>query len=239
MSNTTEAPTRILHNNDKVWYSFEIKLPVPDTTDIKSYSFKVKKPTRSEREMGEWIRSKYITKYIEDGLLPEAVLRKKLEDAGGTVSKNQSQEYLEYQLTLMNLEREYQLLKTEGKEEEAKLKYNEWNEVQRNIIALETEYGSTYENSAESKGRNKLIQFFTYHLIYWLPENGKEYVQYFSGEDFESKMRYAYALDDAEDPLYQKVEVLGQLFVSALLYSKGKISHETLGKLPNDMGIEG
>lgn len=233
-------------SNYKEWHSFKFSIPsapklidgVEVEQEAKEYLFKLKKPSASQRQSADLIRSLYTTSFIEKGLMPEAILRKKLEDAGGTASKSEVDNYLTLTLKLKQLESEYQLLKTEGKLDESNAKFLEWNEVQRQLINIESEQSRAYENSAEAKARNKMIQFFVYELLYWMPTaDAKDYVQYFSGESFEDKQRDAFAKEDEENEVYQRVVILSELFVTALLYSKGKIAAEALDKLPSEMGL--
>ncbi len=158
-----------------------VETVAPDTL----HSFAVKKPNASERDSAQEIRSQFTTYYMEKGLLPEAVLRKKLADMGGTVSKNEDQNYLNLNLALLTLESEYQLLKSEqkaleseGKIDDAKTKGNEadakfalWGETKRKIVSMETDQNMTYENSAEAKARDKMIQFVSYMLYSRGPAN--------------------------------------------------------------------
>ncbi len=233
--------------NIKVYHPFKVNIknpnilvegvdtPQPDTI----YAFAIKKPNATERDIASETRSQYTSYYMEKGLLPEAVLRKKLSDLGGVVSQTEGKSYLESQLQLLTLESEYQLLKSEGKEEESKVVFAQWNDTKRRIIAFETEQNMSLENSAEAKARDKMIQYYIYQLLYWLPKpDSTDYVPYFTGKDFEEKTAYAYNLDDNEDALYHRVVPLTQLFISYMLYSRGPANPDDINALPKEMGLE-
>ncbi len=234
--------------NVKAFHAFDVRLSsAPVTIDsvetaqeAVTHKFLIKKPNASERDESSLIRSQYTTKFIEQGLLPEAVLRKKLSDLGGIISRSDTENYVSQQLKLLDLEREIQLLTIDKKDDEAKAKVTEWNEVKRRIISFETEQNMSLENSAEAKARDKMIQYYIYQLLYWLPTpEATDYVPYFKGEDFEAKTKYAYeVLDDNEDKLYLKVFPLAQLFISYMLYSRGPVNEADINALPKEMGLE-
>lgn len=126
--------------------------------------FGVRRPTRSSRDEAELFYGARYAEAVKAGLMPEAVLNKRVKDGGGVFDDEDKTKYASIYVELTNLEREYQnilLISETERTDEQKTKLLELSQKMQQLRAELKEYTQTqtslFNNTADSYARNKTI----------------------------------------------------------------------------------
>ena len=224
--------------NFKSIYEFSASVTNAESKETSLYSFAIKKPSRSEKEEAEFVRSEYLGKYIRRGILPEAILSKVYENQGGTFNETE----LAYISNLnMRLYEKKEELKLASVSKETKdviggiLK--SINEIQQEIVSLQYRQSRFYENTAEFKAKTKLIEYLFINLVYWKQKDGAEWTRYIKEEDFESALDELGKLEDSEDSIFMKMKDKAFLAVSMFVHMSGNVKPEEIESTVKDSGL--
>jgi hypothetical protein len=104
-------------------------------------------------------------------------------------------------------------------------------------VELETTYQSLFDNTADVKAQNKVIQWYILNLTYIREEADDEPSPFFAGDTFKEKLEKFYEFEDSEDEFYQqiisKVSPIMTLWFFQGLSTKDEID-EMMEKIENE-----
>jgi len=219
---------------DKVETREENGATISITTKVKEDKpvfFAIKRPSRNEKEEGEMNRAAHFALCVERGIITQAALRKKYGDTGGVYTNDEEKQYSILRQKLRESLEQYQLYSVNAVTEEEKAKrdkvFDEIFEIRRKIMEFENSATLFYQDTAESKARNKLIEYFILFLTYYKDDVSKEWAPFFKGDTIEEKLKKLSELEDGDDPVYLKVgEKLA--FVITLLLTSPNLTKEEI-----------
>ena len=176
-------------------------------TELKPVHFRVKRPSRSEKEEAELVRSEYLSKYIRRGVLPEAILSKTYDNQGGTVTKNERASVIVLQLQLIEKQEEFKKLSVEKAEQEkideAK---KEIARIYNEIAEIQFKHSLFFENTAEFKAKTKMISYLAGILSYYKKDENAEWERYFKSDILEEILDESDKLEEDADEIYLKAK---------------------------------
>lgn len=182
--------------NKKWYYRFEATKETKndDGTSTKEvFKFALLKPNRRLREDGELFYASETSRYAKAGVLPKAAWNTILSNGGGTISEDDREHYgkvlndfREKSFKIQTL-----LLKTSGdrtteENEQLDALTVELEEARREIQAFESSQINIFDNTAESKARNRAILWWVTTLVY--RENNGKFTPFFDGKTFDDKL---------------------------------------------------
>ena len=155
--------------------------------------FSLLKPNRKLKEDGELFYAKEVSRFAKAGVLPKAAWGTILSNGGGSISEQEREVYGELLLKFRDSSFELQsiLIKTESERSNAEKKRAdeiiiELDSIRKDIQSFESSQIAIFENTAESKARNRTILWWVLFTSYI--EKGGEHVPFFEGETFEEKL---------------------------------------------------
>ena len=217
------------------------KVKVPRNVTVQ---FALKKPSRMERDEADIYRSVQETKYLDAGVLPQALLLKRYANAGGILSNEQRDYFNKTQRDFSLAETELRRLQINdptNKEaiDEAALKFVT---LRQEILDFQQEQSTFFSNTAESKARQKLIEWAVMYLTYYRPldEKGEpgEWTPFFRGEDLDSKLDSYDEIIEKQDELWIKAHDLIELLATAYVNGGERDVPETAALYEIDQGIK-
>lgn len=241
----------------KSLYEFKVVLPVEkevaetkETDGVKTtiynkvkedinYSFMIKKPTRSEREEAELVRVQYFSEYTKRGILTQAMLSKTYANYGGVLSDEEVKHYSGLRVELYEKLKAFELASSAGQASkelnEAQLK--EINELQMKLTRFEYDQGNFFNNTAEAKARNKLIEYLVLTLTFFKKQDDIDYKPFFAGEAFEDKLKVLEKVEDENEPLYNLVRDKLAFVTSLFVSMGGNIERADIEKYEKEIGV--
>lgn len=183
--------------------------------------FAFKKLSRAERENAEEERASWWSKYVEKGILPEALLLKTYANLGGILSEDQKEQYTTDRVDLSLKIDELMILKATKdvtKEAVASLT-GEMIDLRDKIIRFEQEQSSFFENTAEAKSRVKVSEYLTLFQSYARDSDEKPWVPYFKGNTVAEKLDSMEKLEEDNDIIYNEARPQLVFLASFLLNS--------------------
>lgn len=232
-------------------YSFQIKRKVKEKiaynkedkngkiveafkTKTKTLSNRVifKKPTFSDIEEAEFFYGQKYNEFINSGYLTRLMLNKKIGDMGGSSSKLSDE--LIQKAFLDNLEAAkiiefYEGQKGLNKEQEDKLvdAKKSFAETQKTITDFESFHRSQYDQTAEAKAEQKIIEWFIFNFSFYEDEldGKKEEFLLFQGDDYEERRSHYLTLCEDEEDIEDKASLKNKSIFDQ--------SFETLAKVAN------
>lgn len=192
--------------------------------------FAFKEPSRAEREDADVERAIWWNKFVERGLKPQAELMKKYSNVGTSMSDEQKSAYRQKRVDLLKLEQELKrLFINEGENtaqiEETALKLEE---LRDDIVAFEREQSSFFENTAEAKAREKLIEYLVLHLSYFRLDESKDWEPFFKGANTAEKLNSFDRLVEEQSELLAKARTQLEFLAAVRASNSGPISRDRL-----------
>jgi hypothetical protein len=201
---------------------------------------RLKKPNRALFDQGELYYGVKLSEGIKAGLLTRALLAKRYQNDGGSMSEQEKERYSELYLKLFEKENDLQRLQINLEkisDEEKKDKITdllvEMSEMRRELQDFETAQSSLFDQTAETRAKNKTIMWWVLQLAqiekkhdeikdyHWYnkeeaaeteEEKKKvqddikktEFVDIFPGEELDAKMDKYDSLEDSSDEFWQE-----------------------------------
>lgn len=242
-------------------YSFEVKKEVKtpvekvvknqDGTETKvtetvtteeTHKFSVRKPTRPLRDAADLYRGKKYGEALRNGMMPAALVGKRLVEDQGILSETEKEEKEKLQAKSYTLQAELvkansvpEKDRTEDQKKEIARILDEINAIRNSLSRFEEAQLSVYNNSVEVYVRNKTIFFYTLFMSY-KDEAGKE-VPFFGDIDskdfdkrFEAKLNKYDELEELFDPFIYKV-INKFLLITTIWFITGEENEEALKNL--------
>ena len=173
-----------------------------------------KKPSRRDSEDGELFYARKMNEFVnKHGLMTRAMLYNKYKDSGGLVSGETIKDLVKISSRLEVIKEEISLLKAskkKGAKQKDKIKEleDEYMSNQAQVIELEQYKNSLMENTADEKAVNEFLRWLALNMTYIQKEDDELPIQYFGGEDFDSKLNDYYTKEDSNDELYGKISAV-------------------------------
>jgi hypothetical protein len=222
--------------NDKRWlYSFSVNRTVEveekekttndkgeDITVVKKVetqkpvTFAIKKPNRKLFDEGELFYGVALSEGIKAGLLTKALLAKRYENDGGSLSEPEKKRYSELYLEIFEKENELQkaqLNLENATEAEKKEKIgdilSEMAEMRRELQNIEADQSAIFDQTAENRAKNKTIMWWVLQLSHQKDVVTGTYNEVFEGSDYDSRLgSYDVIEEKDEDFLNEGVKKL-------------------------------
>ena len=168
------------------------------------HKFFLRRPTRSMTDEAELYYGVKLAEGIKAGLLTRAMLEKRFENDGGTRSDDENEQYKEIVTKLQNFHKEQSKIlgidekkRTSAQKKKLKELDAEIKPSRRALRDLQLDEDSLYEETAESRARNKVILWWMLNLAYE-EKDGKE-IQFFGEGDLEKKLERYDEIDEGDD----------------------------------------
>jgi succinate dehydrogenase flavin-adding protein (antitoxin of CptAB toxin-antitoxin module) len=208
---------------------------VTETTKVtKSVNVPVclKRPSRVEREEADVERAVWETHFITKGILPQALLLKTYANYGGILSDDQKKEYhkllADYDLADIELRR-LLINETENKDAIEAVALRKVD-LKQSIMNFQQEQAVFFNNTAESKARQKLIEWLVLHLSYVQEVKSDEslgdWKPLFVGSTTEEKLVSFDQMVEDESPIFAKSRSMLEFLATVLASSDGSVSKE-------------
>lgn len=212
------------------------------TTKVKELSpifFAFKKPSRNERESADEYRAMYWSKYVEAGILPQAILLKKYANNGGILSDEDRVNYQTMQLDLYNKmdnQKELKILKPDDKDGYEKIML-EIIDLRGKILEFEKNQTSFFDNTAEAKSHIKYLEYLILNLCYTKSTSDGTWIQFFPGDTMNKKLDFLESLEENETHIYQKVKNKFIFLASIYVSLGGNVKKEDIDKFEKELSI--
>ena len=188
--------------------------------DIVNRNFFIKKPTRTMFEEAELFYAVRLSEGIKAGLLTRSLLAKRYSNDGGALSEQDKERYAELYVKLFEKQNEFQKLSIKDKIERSKEEQEYFEKLSAEIISLRTNIqdfeiaqASLFDQTAESRARNKTILWWILQLSFMIDKEGKE-VALFGDGTFEERLAIYDALDESGDEWLKTVVKKFAFYVS-------------------------
>jgi hypothetical protein len=188
------------------------------------YSITLYEPSRRQVEDADMEFSIEMSKCIKRGILTKAMLAKKYSDSGGLLTEEDSSKLVRSYSKLGDLQKDLGRLmakKKKNKEEkdaETKLT-QEFAEVRRDIVDLETAYQNVFNHTADTKAQNRTILWYLINLSFVTDPAGIERPM-FEGEDYDAMLDEYYQKDEKGDEIYDLCREKLMAFISFWYFSQ-------------------
>jgi hypothetical protein len=183
-------------NGTEVTTAKEVKKDIP-------HKFFLRRPTRAMTDEAELYYGVRLAEGIKAGLLTRALLEKRFENDGGTRSDDENEEYKKVIEQLQGFHKEQSKIleinekkRTPAQKKKIKELDKEIKPARRSLRDLQLVEDSLYEETAESRARNKVILWWMLSLAY--EENGTKEVEFFGEGGFETKLERYDEIDEGD-----------------------------------------
>ena len=179
---------------------------VTTAKDVKKevpHKFFLRRPTRAMTDEAELYYGVRLAEGIKAGLLTRALLEKRFENDGGTRSDDENKEYQKIITKLQGFHKEQSKIldiderkRTPAQKKRLKELDSEIKPTRRALRDLQLVEDSLYEETAESRARNKVILWWMLHLAH--TEEGEKEDEFFGKGDFDEKIERYDEIDEGE-----------------------------------------
>jgi len=202
-----ETEDSVNEKGEKVSITRKIKKVVP-------VSIKILRPSRKMYDKAELYYGVKLSEGIKAGLLTKALLAKRYEDDGGSMSEREKEEYFEAYYALLEKENEYQRLQLNldnvDPQEKDKLMMDALYEIldlRRDLREIEEQQSSLFNQTAENRAKNQVLMWWVLQLGFV----GEEPL--FTGSMEEREEQYE-VIEDAADPFLEEAVKKLAYFIS-------------------------
>lgn len=194
--------------------------------------FGIKRPTRSLRDEAELFYGARYAEAVKSGLMPEAVLNKRVKDGGGVFDDEDKTKYAALYVDLTNLEREYQnilLVPETDRTEEQKNNLLETSQKMQSLRGELKNYTQTqtslFNNTADSFARNKTIIWWFLTLSTKI--NNDKVEPLFVGKNYTERLaNYDNVVENFETPNTLVLEACEKLLTFVTVWYFGAVSDQ-------------
>lgn len=161
------------------------------------------KPHRKLFEQAEIFYAKSIADFIRQGLLPYSLVAKRYNNDGGPLSEPEKNRIEELKKEADVLESKFFEIAALTDEESAKEKgeiIKKVSKLNQMISEINNSYADIFDNTAEVKARNRIIEWWTLNLSY-MEENGVLKPLFGEGDYADKLLKYD-DIEEKEDPFF-------------------------------------
>ena len=192
-------------------------------------AFFLKRPNRRLYEDADLFYGVRLSEGIKEGLLTKSLLAKRFSNDGGTMSEAEKDDYATAYEKLTSAENKIQRLqinleKIPEKEKREKLQdlMKEALELRYDLQSIENEQSSLFDQTAESRAKNKTILWWVLFLSF-MDEEG-ERVPVFGDGVYEEKLAKYDEYEDADDLFWN--EAIRKLAYYVSFWESGQVESE-------------
>jgi hypothetical protein len=175
-------------------------------SEVISEKVAIKRPSRRQYDDAELFYGVKLSEGIKAGLLTKALLAKRYEDDGGSMSEREKEEYFQIYYALLDKENEYQRVQLnldnlDPEEKESKLVESLYDilELRKNLRDIEEAQASLFNQTAENRARNQVLMWWVLQLGYM---NGQAI---FPGDSFDEKADIYDEIESKEEPFWDEI----------------------------------
>lgn len=201
-------------NNEEIKKIKKIQKEVPK-------EFIIKKPNRFLFDEAEMFYGIKLSESIKAGMLTRTLMLKKYDSDGGIFTKDEEQRIKDIITGLADAQK--RIFELEEKEKKSTLTEEELNtrqdileemvKLRGQISEIENTKNSLFEQTAETRARNKTIVWWILNLAYEKDKKGN-YIPIFGEGSYDQKLKKYYELDESADPFVMKVVDKFTYFIS-------------------------
>jgi hypothetical protein len=194
-------------NNKKWYYKFSTEKEVKNadgTSQKQVLNFAILKPNRRLREDGELFYASEISRFAKAGVLPKAAWNTILSNGGGSISDQDRELYGELLTSFRDKTFDIQslLIKSDGNRTDEDKKVldsltTELESIRRQIQSFESSQINIFENTAESKARNRAILWWVTNLFY--QESNGDFVKFFDKANLDDNLDRYDEIEESDD----------------------------------------
>ena len=164
----------------------------------------LRRPTRAMTDEAELYYGVRLAEGIKAGLLTKALLEKRFDNDGGTRNDQENKQYKETLQTLETLHKEQTKILDVGEKKRTAAQKKRLKEIEeemrparRTLRDLQLMEDGLYEETAESRARNKVILWWMLHLAH--SEDGDKITPFFGEGTFDDRIERYDEIDEGED----------------------------------------
>ena len=221
----SETETTKNENGEDVTITRKVKRNVP-------VHYSIKKPNRRTYEDGELFFGVSLSEGIKAGLLTRQLLSKRFDNDGGTFSESEKERYTTLYRELYEFETEIQktqlnlanLSETEKQEKTSGLLVK-MTEIRNELQEFENSRSAIFDQTAETRAKNKTIMWWVLHLSFRKEEDGLEkFVPLFGEGDYSSRLDVYDELE--EESASHTTEAIKKFAYFISFWYNGKVTNE-------------
>jgi hypothetical protein len=215
-------------DNKKWYYEFEIEKEnkkEDGSSEKEVRKFAILKPNRRLREDGELFFASETSRFAKAGVLPKAAWNTILANGGGTISENDREHYGKLLIDFRDKSYDIQalLIKSDGnRTDEDKKRLTDLtaslDEIRNEIQSFESSQVNIFENTAESKARNRAILWWVTNLAFQQIDGN--FVPFFTASTFEEKLDQYDEIEQSENSF--SLDVLRRITYLITLWFLGR-----------------
>ena len=175
-----------------------------DVKKMTPHKFFLRRPTRAMTDEAELYYGVRLAEGIKAGLLTRALLEKRFENDGGVRSDDENKQYADVIAKLQDFHKEQVKIleideekRTPTQKKKLKELEKEIKPARRELRVLQLMEDNLYEETAESRARNKVILWWMLHLAYQDKEGAEN--PFFGDGDLDSRFDKYDEIDEGDD----------------------------------------
>ena len=191
------------------------------------HKYLLRKPTRSMYDDAELFYGVKLAEGVKAGLLNHALLAKRYNNDGGIFTDAQQEDFANSYFELLNDQTDWQQLVIKG-EDKSKSEETQQEDIERRMSlnrrklqSYEADKTSLFDQTAETRARNKTVFWWVLNMSYHDGEKGKEEMV-FPGGTYEEQLAEYDKLEDSEDEMSQ--ELIQRLVYYISFWYAGRVS---------------
>jgi hypothetical protein len=224
----------------------EVTVSQVKTVD-KPVNLSLRKPTRKMYDDGELFYGVQLSEGIKAGLLTRTLLAKRYQNDGGVLSEPEKERYSVLYLNLFNKENDLQRIQVNLDNLSDNIKKDkitdtlmEMAELRRELQEFENSQSSLFDNTAETRAKNKTIMWWVLHLSHIMNE-AKDWKPLFGEGSYDTRLA-RYDEIEEEDSEWKTEAVRKLAYFVSFWYSGQATTEEEFEKvatlLRSDVDIE-
>lgn len=201
--------------------------------------FCFKKPNREERDEAEIVQAAYLSYCVTRGILTEAMLSKTYGNYGGVMTDDERKYYADLLAQFNEKKADFQI-KSLGEsvpKEELTQINSDLMSISIKIRQFQSQQNAFFENTAEAKAKNRMIEYLALTLLYFKEDEKQDYKPYFKGASMDDKIKYAETLEEKEDNFYISVRNKITLFSAFYANAGDSLKAEDFAQIDREYNV--
>ena len=207
----------------------EVTVTSTETEEVPT-NIVIRKPRRSDYDEAELYYGVQLSNGIKAGLLTRALLAKRFSNDGGVLSENDKDEYADLYVDLFDIQNEIERLSIVSESEKKPDHQEVLNALikrqavsKKNIQDFEMSQAALFDQTAETRARNKTILWWILHLSYL--QEGNDYKPYFGDGSLENRLEQYDVYEEEGDEFDE--EVIRKLIYYVSFWYVGKATNRS------------
>ena len=221
----SETETTKNEGGEEITITRKVKKNVP-------IHYAIKKPNRRTYEDGELFFGVVLSEGIRAGLLTKQLLSKRYDNDGGTFSESEKERYTflykelyEYEVEIQKTQLNLANVSESQKSEKVGALVAKMSEIRKELQDFETSRSSIFEQTAETRAKNKTIMWWVLQLSFTKEENGLDkYTPLFGEGNHEVKLDVYDELEEQNTP--HLIEAIKKFVYFVSFWYNGKVNDE-------------